>query len=329
MNFLREYATHAVRDFVVDEMNMNLGWDTQIRVYSVLDAVLGISRTPEEGAWARGELIFADPTVIRDTAFLIRFPENESPLLENYKHVRKLLLAVENSSRKLVSDGLRILGVTNGGLPRFCVVADFRGRHGFFTAQTNPGFAAFPTAASIPPPIRPSWFRWKRRCWNRAWTLGIRRFCSRSWRTWYMPPRSKNTAAPWSSTSTRPRSAISGQGLGTPVDLRESKFLDLAKSLARVDGALHIGSDCRLHGFACLLDGRAIAGEDRSRGARYNSALRFTAENPNLLVVVVSSDRPVSVIQEGVALSDQCALGPISSCVLSPPTLEEWVAGAV
>jgi len=32
-NFLREYATHAVRDQIVDEMNMMLGWDTQLRVY--------------------------------------------------------------------------------------------------------------------------------------------------------------------------------------------------------------------------------------------------------------------------------------------------------
>lgn len=38
-----------------------LGWDTQLRVYPVLDAVLGISKTLEEGAWPRGEMIFVEP----------------------------------------------------------------------------------------------------------------------------------------------------------------------------------------------------------------------------------------------------------------------------
>ncbi|MCP4688467.1 MAG: DNA-binding protein, partial [Desulfobacterales bacterium] len=56
-NFLREYATHAVRDYIVDEMNILLGWDADLRVYPILDAILGISRTREEGAWPRGELI--------------------------------------------------------------------------------------------------------------------------------------------------------------------------------------------------------------------------------------------------------------------------------
>ena len=52
--------------------------------------------------------------------------------------------------------------------------------------------------------------------------------------------------------------AIAGQQLGTPVDLTTDTMLDLAKSLSKVDGALHIGADLHLHGFACLLDGRSI-----------------------------------------------------------------------
>jgi len=118
---------------------------------------------------------------------------------------------------------------------------------------------------------------------------------------------------------------ISGQSLVDPPDLRNSESLALAKSLANVDGALHLGADLRLHGFACLLDGQSIAGEDRARGARYNSALRFTADNPGLLVVVVSSDRPVSIIMEGVELNAQCALEIAPTCLAVPPTLAEWI----
>ena len=102
--------------------------------------------------------------------------------------------------------------------------------------------------------------------------------------------------------------------------------LELAEALAKVDGAIHIGRDLQLHAFSCLLDGQAIAGEDRSRGARYNSALRFTAAHRNILVVVVSSDRPVSVFQEGVEISAQCEWRPEATCTLAPTRLADWIA---
>ena len=118
---------------------------------------------------------------------------------------------------------------------------------------------------------------------------------------------------------------ISGQKLSDPMDLRQPEFLELAKSLAKLDGALHIRIDMKLHGFASLLDGRAIRGEDRSRGARFNSALRFTDEHDDIFVVVVSSDRPVSIIKAGIELSAQCHWNPLSSIISLPPTLEEWI----
>ena len=42
---------------------------------------------------------------------------------------------------------------------------------------------------------------------------------------------------------------ISGQCFDRALDLRKPAILDLAKSLLRVDGALHIGADLHLHGF--------------------------------------------------------------------------------
>ena len=109
------------------------------------------------------------------------------------------------------------------------------------------------------------------------------------------------------------------------MDLREQHLLDLAKSLAKLDGALHLRGDLHLHGFACLLHGGAVKGEDRARGARYNSALRFSAEHPQVIIVVVSSDRPVSIIQEGVELSAQCEWAPFSKRIQPPPSLAEWI----
>ena len=118
---------------------------------------------------------------------------------------------------------------------------------------------------------------------------------------------------------------ISGQSLTQYLDLKKSHLVELAKSLTRLDGALHIGADCQLYGFACLLDGRKILGEDRARGARYNSALRFTAEHENIIVVVVSVDRPVSVIQQGVEISGICQWSPITSCIFTSERLKSWV----
>jgi hypothetical protein len=36
-------------------------------------------------------------------------------------------------------------------------------------------------------------------------------------------------------------------------------------------------------------------------------------------------DRPVSIIQEGVALDAQCILKPVSWLMTMPPTMQEWV----
>ena len=55
----------------------------------------------------------------------------EQPNIDNSKHVRKLLQAVEQSERKLVSQGSTIIGISNEIIQDFCIVADFRGRHGF------------------------------------------------------------------------------------------------------------------------------------------------------------------------------------------------------
>ncbi|BCL60968.1 hypothetical protein DGMP_16610 [Desulfomarina profundi] len=99
----------------------------------------------------------------------------------------------------------------------------------------------------------------------------------------------------------------------------------LAGALAKVDGALHIRTDLQLHSFACLLDGHRIKNENRARGARYNSALRFTAQYPETIVVVVSADRPVSVFRQGKEISSEYNIGDSPHCILFPLPFEEWL----
>ena len=96
---------------------------------------------------------------------------------------------------------------------------------------------------------------------------------------------------------------LSGHVLEPPLSLLEPQNISLVTSLLKIDGAVHITSDLKLRGFGCLLDGKAINWENMARGARYNSALRFSADHNRVVVVVVSSDRPVSIIYNGIELN--------------------------
>lgn len=323
---LQEYATHAVRDHIVDELNRVLGMDLHMRIYPILDAILGISKTLEEGVWPRGRMGFVQPNAMRDLGFLARFPEDERPNLDNFKHVRKLLQAVEESENLLASDGRSIIGIARDPLPKGHITADFRSGHGFVHLDGGPVCSFFDgrfhsttrraklveleellLESELAPEAQHALFQTVLKIVHAA-------------------EDRKHGCTLVIDLNDAPID-ISGQHFETPLNLREPAPLTLAQSLSALDGALHIDAGLRLHGFACLLDGRNIRGENRARGARFNSALRFTAEHRNIVVIVVSSDRPVSLIQEGVELNAQCPLKPVSSCVPSPPTLADWIEG--
>ncbi len=330
-SFLSEYAAHAVRDYVIDEMNVILGWDTQIRIYPMLNAVLGISKTREEGEWPRGKLVFVEEHIIKELEFVVKFPEMERPSLENFKHIRKLLQAVEHSDRKLVSDEKTVVGIAIGEIPKFHITADFQGVHGFLRLNGSE-VCSFSDGS-----FKSSTHKAKLVQVEEALLesdLGSNMDSSSAGTLFKIISSIVHNAETQKHGCTividlnEQPVTISGQKLEQPLDLQKSHLLDLTKSLSKIDGALHIGTDLNLHGFACLLDGRSIPGEDRSRGARYNSALRFTTKHGNIIVVVVSSDRPVSIIQEGVELSAQCEWESVSSYIAKPVTLEAWVAKA-
>lgn len=325
-SFLREYATHAVRDFIVDEMSLALGMDTQLRVYPILDAVLGISRTREEGAWARGQLMFVEPAALPSVVFPVRFPPAEQPQLVNFKHVRKLLTAVEFSRRKLVSDGRSILGIANGAPPRFNIIADFRGRYGLLRLNGEK-ICSFADGRFLSTTHRAKLVQVEEILLESNLETAVRDDLFQVIQDVVHAAESGKHGCTLVVDLNPEPVHISGQMLETPLDLRNQENMALAKSLSKVDGALHIGADVNLHGFACLLDGRTFGGEDRARGARYNSALRFSAIHPGLMIVVVSADRPVSVIQEGVELNAHCPLDAVSACHTLPPLLADWVRG--
>jgi len=325
-NVLQNWATHAVRNYIVDRRSAAIGMDTKLRIYPILDAILSISKTPEEGLWPRGRIVFVEPAHLNKVNFLARLPEIEAPRLEHIKHVRKILQAVEVSSRALISDGQSIVGIATGIMPGSRIVADFRGTHGFLRLGDEL-VCSFSDGTFHSTNRKANLVQVEEMLLESKLEENVRDGLFRIVSATVHSSQERKHGSTLVLDLNDPPLTLAGMHLSEPLNLELPHLLSLAQSLAKVDGALHIGADRKLHGFGCLLDGPAIAAEDRSRGARFNSALRFTAQNEKLVVVVVSSDRPVSVIQGGMALTATCQLPPLFACVQTPPLLEDWIKG--
>lgn len=321
---LREYATHAVRDYILDEISLMFGWDIKIFVLPILDAILGISKTKEEGAWPRGKLVFISPDDLTKIDFLVRFPPNERPSLKNQKHVRKLLQAVERSDRKLISYGNNVVGIARGEMPKRRSTAHFQGDFGFIKLAGEP-ICSFSDGKVYSSTRKPNLVTLEEALLEFSMDDAVRHNLFRIVSEIVQEARKMKHGCILVLDLSPEPAVLSGQQIERPVNLQKQHLLDLAKSLAKLDGALHLRGDLHLHGFACLLHGRAVQGEDRARGARFNSALRFSAEHPQVVIVVVSSDRPVSIIQEGVELSARCEWEPFSKRIQPPPLLADWI----
>jgi hypothetical protein len=78
----------------------------------------------------------------------------------------------------------------------------------------------------------------------------------------------------------------------TPIKLNKN----LIFNLTTIDGAILLSPDGTCHAIGVVLDGMASPKGDPARGARYNSALRYIAVNPNSLAVVISEDGTVDLV---------------------------------
>ncbi len=324
-HFLKEYATHAVRDFILDRMNVLIGWDSALRIYPILDVVLMISETREEGFWPVGRLLFVDPGMVGALRFFVRFQQDARPRLLNIKHVRKLLLTVERSARYLVSDGQSILGICGRELPAFALCADFRGRHGFLTINGEK-ICSFADGRFSSTTYQTQLVHLEELLLESSLEAQAIYFLMRTVTSLVRHAQRRKYGCAIVIDLNADPVPLSGQILSPPLDLREPYMLEVAKSLTRVDGALHIGSTYYLLSFASLLDGKSFPGENLARGARYNSALRFTAEHAHIIVVAVSSDRPVSVIHDGMESHGVCEWRHSASSIYDLERLDTWAA---
>jgi hypothetical protein len=323
-SFLREYTSHAVHDYIVDRVNLSLGIDSHIQIYPILESVLGISKTPEEGAVPHGDLIFVEPRLLCQLNFIARFHADQQPQLYHHKHVRKLLLSVENTHHKLVSNGSRILGVCDRNLPEFCLIADFQGKLGFLHLNDEL-VCSFEDGSFSSSTHRAKLFEVEEILLDYDLDTSARNNLFQIVAGLVHNAETNSFGCTLVIDLEKEYKPIAGQILDPPIDLQRPERMALAAGLSKTDGALHIRNDMHLHGFACLLDGLSIAGEDRARGARYNSALRFTAIRQDTIIVVVSSDRPVSVIHRGTEIRKRDTFSPLECCTLYPESLTDWI----
>lgn len=317
---LEAFETHAIRNQLHRELTVILGRAPDLPLYPILEAIQKVSTTREEGERPSGQLIFIEPGDMAEVPWMLRFPELERPHLENAKHVRKLLLAVEGSHRRVVSDGARVLGISGPFAGAARLTAHFQERHGMVRLGGKP-VCSFTDGAFQSSTRKPNLVLLEEallgydhgdRLFQMVTAIAEEALRQGFGCTLVVDPVDK-------------RPTLAGQNLKPPLNLAKHDHLELAKSLARVDGALHITGSGRLSAFACLLDGLAVPSEDRSRGARFNSALRFTAMHPELLVVVVSEDAPVAIVQGGILLNAICELRHDDEVELDPPTLRQWL----
>ena len=325
---LKNYSLQAIADFIVDERDRNLGFDSKILIPPILNDILNISKTREEGSWARGALFFTDPQRLKEISFITKIQKHERPVISNVKHIRKLLVAVENSERKLVSDGCTIIGITDSDIPDYAITAEFRGDHGFLRLGNKKISSFFDGSFH-------STTREARMVELEELLLDSDLDTEKSTLLFQLISHLVHSAGRGRHGCTlvvdlnETPAHLSGHVLEPSLSLLEPKNIKLACSLLKIDGAVHITSDLCIYGFGCLLDGKTINWENMARGARYNSALRFSADHSRVIVVVVSADRPVSIIYNGIEINAFSHWRPVYQYTPEPVSLKKYLNGVI
>lgn len=129
----------------------------------------------------------------------------------------------------------------------------------------------------------------------------------------------------------QPKSRLSGHQFKQTLSFGADD--EYVQSMSAVDGAIWLDFAGNVLGFGYLLDGlissTGPSDERRSRGSRYNSALRYSMRFPEATIVVISEDGPVTVLKNSSELySDPLSepfpfAGSGSSWGLLP-SIQEW-----
>lgn len=320
---LENYSLYAVEHSIATEYAYRRQKAPHRDLMSILETVAEISLAKEEAAPTTGEIIFTDAEYLQNQLFQLEF--SPRPLLRNHKHLSKLLHGLWKGVC-LLSCGHELWGISRDtDLPYDL----------FLRVVFQSGIAAvFLAGQSCSPALE-------------ICTVNLGRYQARHIQA--RLPGLKGVLLDSGLDEARAASVennlsilcseIAGHHHGATIVLETSDSpltisgqhvtptqLDIPalRALSEVDGALHLNREGRLKAFGCLLDGMSSLYEDRARGSRFNSALRFTETHADCLVIVVSSDGPITVFWEGRRLGAGQLRDLREYVEINPPLFDAW-----
>jgi hypothetical protein len=320
---LRHHSRQAVRRHIGGVINSRLRRDPRINVLKVLDSILGLSLMVEEGRKASGRICFVESDTLDESWLTAAFPLNERPTLNDYKHLCKLMPLSVLDDSCLVADSEKVIGV--GLFDDFAentIVAEFRGGGGTIT-MTEGEVCSFSNGHLYGIRRKP--------CFDNL----LKALESARVEESYRATLCKVIASIATQAVEHEHGCLlviddqkqtKGHRLSVPLDLTNSKNIDLSCQMSIVDGALMIEPPCSLVSFGTILSGDTDEKEDPSRGARFNSAIRYTSSHPKSVAVVASEDGRVSIVFDGSeygAVQHQTVVKEINT---KPSLLNEWLA---
>ncbi|MBI3090833.1 MAG: DNA integrity scanning protein DisA nucleotide-binding domain protein [Candidatus Tectomicrobia bacterium] len=318
------YGNGAIQFHLQARLQSLLGTDSKLPIEKILNAILAVSITREEGKKVSGNLVFIETKQLETLTFISRFPGGSVPQLERIKHLRKLITSVDRTNAYLCSDGHIVTGIIQNQIPEYAILARYDAGRGELLINDEP-VCTFADGRFCGTHLRPDLFALQ----EALTTLEADHN--------YQPEFLKRILALVETAWERQHGctlvldvgvnslSLPGQLLDPPLDLSTDENLSLAKSMTMIDGALHIDFRNQIRAFSCLLDGLATPNEDRSRGARYNSALRFSKSHAGTIVVVISEDGPISIFSNGEDLTASPSWPDMERIDIDPPTLFQWL----
>lgn len=266
---------------------------------SCLQAALRLSAAVEEGKKASGQMMFIHESELEQwlQMGMVFSPHQELPRLADTKHSRKLL-TLSDSVRCLVSDGEFVRGIMPILLepPENALIAEFQAGQGVLTVGSE-AICGFVEGRVTP--FAPHVNLHDLRVRLRELQVSSSRLESliKVVENVLDYAREQRFGCTICLDFSSEPSRLKGEYFETPIDARSN--IDLVRSAASIDGALHMDKNGYLLGFACLFDGPSIEDENRARGARYNSALRFSAKpgQETSIIVVASEDGYLNLFQ--------------------------------
>lgn len=280
--------------------------------FPVVEAITHISVAREEGERASGKITFIERSQLEDHLkyhMELDCAQNSAgslPALVNTKHVRKLLTLC-GSDRSLLSDGEYIFGIADlrEPIPENSIVAEFKHGRGIIRLGTQL-ICTFADGELFGDSGSVNLSDLNRLLLQRTQEPHLRERLIRCVEAILNSARSERYGCSIIIDFHDQIERLPGEYLREPINSITN--LDLVSAMSKIDGALHLSPRAELIGFACLLDGTASTNEDRSRGARYNSGLRYSSKEgqENTIVIVASEDGPVSIFERGV---DVCVTG--------------------